>query len=62
MRNIIVEIQSDNDSILIVGAHYDGAVNSSKYHVANDTASGIIALLSIVKSILPNKNTILLCF
>ena len=62
MRNIIVEIPGDNDSILIVWAHYDGAVNSSKHQAANDNASGIITLLSIAKSIHPNKNTILLCF
>ena len=62
MRNIVVEIPGDSDSILIVGAHYDGAVNSSKYQAANDNASGVIALLSIAKDIQPGQNTVLLCF
>lgn len=62
MRNIIVEIPGDNDSILIVGAHYDGAISSSKHQAANDNASGVIALLSIAKYIHPSHNTVLLCF
>lgn len=62
MRNIIVEIPGQSDSILIVGAHYDGAVKSSKYQAANDNASGVVALLSVAKSIRPNNDTVLLCF
>lgn len=62
MRNIIVEIPGENDSTLIIGAHYDGAVNSSKYQAANDNASGVIALLSIAKCIQPVHDNVLLCF
>lgn len=62
MRNIIVEISGNNDSISIIGAHYDGAVYSSKYQAANDNASGVVALLSIAKSIRAHNNSILLCF
>lgn len=62
MRNIIVEIPGENDSIIIIGAHYDGAVSSSMYQTANDNASGIISMLFIAKTIQPNKNNIMLCF
>lgn len=62
MRNIIVEIPGDSDSIVIVGAHYDGAVCSPNHQAANDNASGIVALLSIAKSIKAGHDTILLCF
>lgn len=62
MRNIIVEIPGESDSTLIIGAHYDGAVNSSKYQTANDNASGVIALLSIAKNIQPVHDNVLLCF
>ena len=62
MRNIIVEIPGKGDSTLIIGAHYDGAVNSSRYQAANDNASGVIALLSIAKYIQPSHNNVLLCF
>jgi len=62
MSNIIVEIPGNNDSIVIIGAHYDGAVHSSKHQAANDNASGIVTLLSIAKSVREHNNTILLCF
>lgn len=62
MRNIIVDIPGKNDSIIIIGAHYDGAVNSPIYQAANDNASGIISLLSIAKIIQPSQNSIMLCF
>lgn len=66
MKNIYVTIPGIIDSIIVVGAHYDGAVNSSIYQAANDNASGITCLLSICKkfsqnNITPNK-TIILAF
>lgn len=62
MRNIIVEIPGSNDSIVVFGAHYDGAVTSSIHQAANDNASGVVALLSIAKNIPKSNYTILLCF
>ena len=63
MRNIIVEVPGQCDSIVIIGAHYDGAVYSPNYDAANDNASGVVALLSIAQN-LPrqNKYDVMLCF
>lgn len=43
--NIIVNIDNKSDKTVIVGAHYDGAVESNKYPAANDNASGVASLL-----------------
>lgn len=62
MRNVIVDIPGITDSIIVIGAHYDGAVSSVSYPAADDNASGVVSLLSIAKHIEQNTNTILLCF
>lgn len=63
MKNIIVEIPGINDSVIIIGAHYDGAVDSRKHQAANDNASGVVALLSIAEPLSSQCNsTVLLCF
>lgn len=66
MKNIYVIIPGKCDSIIVIGAHYDGAVHSKSHQAANDNASGIVCLLSICKKlsqndIVPNK-TIVLAF
>ena len=66
MRNIYVRVLGKTDSLIIVGAHYDGAKFSSKYQAADDNASGVVALLSICNkisrlSVIPKK-TFLFCF
>ena len=62
MNNIVVTIPGDSDSIVVVGAHYDGAIFSSSYQAADDNASGVVALLSVAKFIGHTKYTTLLCF
>lgn len=62
MNNIIVDIPGDIDSVVIIGAHYDGAVSSELYQAATDNASGVVALLSIAKSIGHSKYKTKLCF
>lgn len=44
--NIIVQVGGDKSRpTIVIGAHYDGAVESSKYPAANDNASGVASLL-----------------
>ena len=62
MNNIIVDIPGEIDSLVIIGAHYDGAVASKYYQAATDNASGVVALLSIAKLIGHSKFQTKLCF
>lgn len=64
MRNIIVELPGRTDSVIVIGAHYDGAITSSQYQGALDNGSGIITLLSICQKLVdqtPNHK-VLCCF
>ena len=48
VRNLIVSIPGQSDSTIIIGAHFDGAVQSNSvehYEAAEDNASGTVALL-----------------
>ena len=62
MNNIIVDIPGDIDSLVIIGAHYDGAIQSELYQAATDNASGVVALLSIAKFFGHAKYRTKLCF
>ena len=53
--NIIVNIDNNSDKTIIIGAHYDGAVESSKHPAANDNASGVASLL-LLADLLVNTN------
>lgn len=57
--NIIVNIDNNSDKTIIIGAHYDGAVESSKHPAANDNASGVASLL-LLADMLANSNEKLL--
>lgn len=61
MRNIVTIIPGETDSILVLGAHYDGAVYSPEYAAANDNLSGVITILSIAKRIRRSNETVFLC-
>ena len=50
-KNILSTIKGTCDTMLVIGAHYDGAHESdgfTHYPAANDNASGVVALLSIM--------------
>lgn len=49
LKNIFVEIDGESDSILVIGAHYDGAKMGKKYPAADDNGSGVVTLLSLCK-------------
>ena len=54
LRNIIVEKRGLDDSLMIIGAHYDGQTESNNkvhFEAANDNASGVVTLLSVMDSI-----------
>lgn len=53
--NIVVNIDNNSDKTIIIGAHYDGAVESSKHPAANDNASGVASLL-LLADLLVNTN------
>lgn len=60
ITNLIVTITGKSDSTIIVGAHFDGAEQSSKYYhypAANDNGSGVTTLMLLLKdmSISPIK-------
>ena len=69
VRNIIVTIQGQNDSTVIIGGHFDGAIQSSeqyRYQAANDNCSGTVAMLMFLKSIKDSSivfsRTVMCCF
>lgn len=47
LKNIYVVIPGKSDSLLVVGAHYDGAVEGKHYQAADDNGSGVVTLLSV---------------
>ncbi|MBQ5943981.1 MAG: M28 family peptidase [Bacteroidales bacterium] len=47
LKNIYVMIPGKSDSLLVVGAHYDGAVEGKHYQAADDNGSGVVTLLSV---------------
>lgn len=57
MKNLIFHIKGLNDSLVVLGAHYDayGYKNSTPYPGADDNLSGTAVLLSVIKSIQKNK-------
>lgn len=53
-NNLLTTIEGSTDTLLIIGAHYDGAHGSSDfvhYPAANDNASGVVTLLSLASEI-----------
>ncbi|MDM8252796.1 M28 family peptidase [Phocaeicola barnesiae] len=54
--NIIVNIGNVSGPTIVIGAHYDGAVESSQYPAANDNASGVASLL-LLAQMLADSNT-----
>ena len=68
-RNIIVPLGKVKDTVIVIGAHYDGQYESTidkKYPAADDNASGVVTVLLLLKlfqslNVLP-KYPILFCF
>lgn len=68
-RNIIVDVPGVCDTVIVIGAHYDGANESTytaHYPAANDNASGVVALLNIAldcsSGMVDNHYSLKLCF
>lgn len=67
LRNIIIKVEGAGDRSIVIGAHYDGALLSSKnvhYPAANDNASGVVTVLALLdtlkrSAIKPNLNMII---
>ena len=69
LRNVIVPTGKVKDTVIVVGAHYDGQHESSllkKYPAANDNASGVVTVLLLLQKFKSLKNPphypILFCF
>lgn len=66
LKNVFVVFKGISDSLIVVGAHYDGAVYGNAYSAADDNGSGVVALLSICKALseskIQNNKSILLAF
>lgn len=69
LHNLIVTILGGSDSTVVVGAHYDGAVEScdgDHYQAAEDNASGTTALLILLNNLriqsISKDRTIVCCF
>lgn len=69
LHNLIVTIPGDSDSTVVVGAHFDGAVESSNgrhYQAAEDNGSGTTTLLILLNAIknqaIKSNKTIVCCF
>ncbi len=55
--SLIITLPGDVDSTIIIGAHYDGAIQSSSgshHPAANDNASGTVTLLMLLKDLSVN--------
>lgn len=61
MRNIITYIPGTSDSLVVFGAHYDGAIMSKHHNAANDNLSGVITILSIAQKLTHTNDSVLLC-
>lgn len=69
LHNLIVTIPGDSDSTVVVGAHYDGAVESNNvrhYQAAEDNGSGtttLLIMLNVFKNqAIKSNRTIVCCF
>lgn len=66
LRNVYVIHQGASDSLIVIGAHYDGAVYGEDYQAADDNGSGVVAVLSICKTLSESRTlfdkSILLAF
>lgn len=69
LRNIIVPVGIAKDTVIVVGAHYDGQFESNslkKYPAANDNASGVVTVLLLLQKFKSLKKIpqypILFCF
>lgn len=54
LRNILIEKKGKTDSLIVIGAHFDGQYESygdNHYQAANDNGSGVVTLLSILDSL-----------
>ena len=49
--NICVAVPGKNDSVVVCGAHYDGAVSSIYHQGADDNCSGIVAVLKLAEKL-----------
>ena len=58
LKNLFVKYSGLSDSLIVVGAHYDGAVYGENFPAADDNGSGVVAVLSICKA-LSEKQTLL---
>ena len=57
LRNIIVPVGNVVDTVIVIGAHYDGQFESSssrKYPAANDNASGVVTILLLLQEFKEN--------
>lgn len=51
LRNLYVIHEGRSDSLIVIGAHYDGAIYGEGYPAADDNGSGVVAVLSICKAL-----------
>ena len=54
LKNLLVTIPGQSDSIIVIGSHFDGACLSNSithYPAANDNASGVVTNLALLDSI-----------
>ncbi len=61
LTNILVEIEGTKDSLIIIGAHFDGQHESTEslhYPAANDNASGVVTILSILDSLSRRESSV----
>ena len=49
LKNLYVVIKGYSDSLIVIGAHYDGAKNGKRFPAADDNGSGVVSLLSLCK-------------
>ena len=69
LRNILVVIPGEIDSLIVIGSHFDGAVlsnDTNHYPAANDNASGVVTNLALIDSLkngrVKNVSTIVCAF
>ncbi len=64
--NLVAQVQGKKDNVIVISAHYDhiGIINKEIYNGADDNASGVAALLSLIKYFKENQpnNTLLFAF
>ena len=69
LRNIVVPVGKVKDSVIVIGAHYDGQYESKslrKYPAADDNASGVVTVLLLLNKFkllnIRSHYPILFCF